>query len=566
MFINILGKKNDFRSAVASDSADSRMVNRMRLLLAVSALLAVLIDPAGVSNVEQSVWPVFLAYVIYSLAVYFSSQVWTTSVPSRLVHWMDATWYGLIVAMTGDVNSFFFLFFLFAILTASFRWGFEEGARITLFSVALFVACALRSSSDGDLPRLLLRTTFLLSIGYMCVFWGASKVTLNRQIALLRDVSRISNPRFGVDQTITAVLEKTCAFFGASSSILVMQDDEHANSSLRSVGPDAKSNELKTAMLETALAEQLLEAPGHKIFAYRHPKRRALPFGQNAMLAFDTATVTWRRDDSQAGKLLAEFLGSSSFISAPLPLRSGRGRIYVLSKKTDLRKADALFLNHIAEQSFPVIENIELLDCMASEAALLERKRMAWDLHDTAIQPYIGLNLGLGAIRSKADKDNPLLADIERLAAMTAEVISDLRSYARRVSHEPGQNESILIVVLRQQTSHIRHFYGIDIDISVTGECVVSDRLAAEVLQIVREGLSNICRHSHARRGRVSLHCGPTCLVIEIENENENEAEGETFADFTPRSISARAASLGGITKVKEGQNGSTLVLVEIPT
>lgn len=250
MFTNILGKKNDFRSAVASDSADSRMVGRMRLLLAVSALLAVLIDPAGVSSVEQSVWPVFLAYVIYSLAVYFSSQVWTTLIPSRLVHWMDAIWYALIMSMTGDVNSFFFLFFLFAILTASFRWGFEEGARITLFSVALFVACALRSSSDGDLPRLLLRTTFLLSIGYMCVFWGASKVVLNRQIALLRDVSRISNPRFGVDQTITAVLEKTRAFFGASSCMLVLQDDEHANSSLRTVGPETKKKNLNRQRLK----------------------------------------------------------------------------------------------------------------------------------------------------------------------------------------------------------------------------------------------------------------------------------------------------------------------------
>jgi signal transduction histidine kinase len=564
VFTNILGKKNDFRSAVASDSADSRMVGRMRLLLAVSALLAVLIDPAGVSSVEQSVWPVFLAYVIYSLAVYFSSQVWTTLIPSRLVHWMDAIWYALIMSMTGDVNSFFFLFFLFAILTASFRWGFEEGARITLFSVALFVACALRSSSDGDLPRLLLRTTFLLSIGYMCVFWGASKVVLNRQIALLRDVSRISNPRFGVDQTITAVLEKTRAFFGASSCMLVLQDDEHANSSLRTVGPETKKKELKPAALETELAERLMGTLGEKILAYSDPDRRALPFGQNAMLAFDTATVTWRRDDSQAGKILAEFLGSGSFISAPLPLRSGRGRIYVLSKKTDLRKADALFLNHIAEQSFPVIENIQLLDRMASEAALLERKRIAWNLHDTALQPYIGLNLGLGAIRSKGTQDNPLLPDIERLCAMTAEVISDLRNYAGKVSNEPGQSESILIVVLRQQASHIRHFYGIDIDISVTGDCTVSDRLAAEVLQIVREGLSNICRHSRARRGSVSLHCGPACLVIGIENENE--ARGEAFTDFTPRSISARAASLGGAAKVKRGQNGSTLVLVEIPT
>ena len=39
----------------------------------------------------------------------------------------------------------------------AFRWGFDEGARVTLASVALFAACGLGSTTEQDLPRLLLR-------------------------------------------------------------------------------------------------------------------------------------------------------------------------------------------------------------------------------------------------------------------------------------------------------------------------------------------------------------------------------------------------------------------------
>ena len=87
------------------------------------------------------------------------------------------------------------------------------------------------------------------------------------------------------------------------------------------------------------------------------------------------------------------------------------------------------------------------------------------------------------------------------------------------------------------------------------------DRLTAEVLQIVREGLSNICRHTSARRGAVLLRCSERFLLIEINNESCGKAP----PTFLPRSISARAAALGGTASVRQGPHGSTVVCVEIP-
>src|SRR5262249_40574708 len=116
----------------------------------------------------------------------------------------------------------------------------------------------------------------------------------------------------------------------------------------------------------------------------------------------------WLPRDPASGEALADLLDASALIAVPVPLRRGAGRLYVVSQRQQFSRSDAVFLHQIACQAFPVIENIELLDRMASEAVLRERERIARDLHDTTIQPYIGLRHGVSAIRKRAAPDNPL--------------------------------------------------------------------------------------------------------------------------------------------------------------
>ncbi len=555
-----LDKKNEIDSDVATDAADAQMVSRMRLVLAISVLLAIFIDPSGLSSITGLAWLVFAGYVFHSLVVYIYSQLNQPFSQSKLIHWLDVFWYALIVFLTGGVDSFFFLFFFFAILTSSFRWGFNEGARITITSAALFAASGLGLAAGEDFSRLLLRTTFLLAFGYMSAYWGGTKAGLKRRLALLRDVSRLSNPRFGVDHTVTTVLEKTRLFFRGSSCILVMRDKESETYSLRTAKEGHAKQSINAEPISAEVALPLMALSQDHIVAYTRPLWPAMAL-LGGSLAYDTATNRWIKHDGTASERLAELLGARSFISAPLSLRKGEGRIYVVSQENGFSKADALFLSHIGAQAFPVIENIELLDQMASQAASQERLKIGLDLHDTAIQPYIGLKLGLSALRNKASADNPLIEDLEKLTAMTAKVINDLRRYARMFENGPGQTEPILLVVLRQQAAQVREFYGIDIAVYVEGELNVSDRLTAEVLQIVREGLSNICKHTIAQRGSVKLRCTDGWLKIEIENEGN----GAQSVDFRPRSITQRAAALGGKAQVKREPSGNTAVHIEIP-
>lgn len=561
--MRVLGqeRKTEIDTSLAADAADARMVARMRLVLSVSALLAVFVDPASLRGVDGFTWLLFCGYILHSLVVCFYSELEAPLSQSRVIHWLDVCWYGLIVLLTDGVHSSFFLFFFFAILTSSFRWGLEEGARVTLASVALFAACGVGSVTEADLPRLLLRATFLLALGYMIIYWGRAKVELKRRLALLRAVSRLSNPRFGVDHTITGILEKIQRFFlNSSSCLLVVRDKESGACSLRTIRQDRAHRSPQAERIAPELAALLMAVAPHRALIYRRAPWLRLPAFAGAA-TYDGERGRWTKEPHPACDGLAELLEASAFISVPVKLRKSEGRLFVLSRHGVFHRPDALFLGQVVAQAFPVVESIELLDRMASDAASQERQKIALDLHDTAVQPYIGLKMGLSALRNKATADNPLVEDLDRLSDMAAKVIGDLRRYAGAVREGLGRTEQVVALVLRQQAAQVKDFYGIDIAVCVEDELNLCDRLNAEIVQIVREGLNNICKHTFAQHGSVKLERVEGLLKIRIENE----ADGRDPAEFQPRSITERAAALGGSAQVSVGTGGCTAVLVDIP-
>ena len=550
--------KSDSDGRLGLDFSDGSMVAHIRLLLAVSALLTIFTESAP--EPDRLDWAVFIGYTLHTTALFVLSLMHKPIVRSKLIHWLDAGWYAMMIISTGGSESLFFLFFFFAILTASFRWGFEEGARMTVASTLLFfAACGLEQTVDVP-STLLLRATFLLALGYMIARWGQSEMALRKRLALLRDVNQLSNPRFGVDHTVTSVMRKTLNFFHADTCVLVVRNDDQAACIYRAVKREAPDEMARAQHVDQRAISPLLDFARDQVALYHSP---ALPGARlrSGWRIHDGATDHWTSAADQAGDGVVELLDTQAFIAAPVPLRRGEGRIYVLSRHNEFSKADALFLAHIAAQAFPVIENIELLDRIATEAASQERKKIAHDLHDTVIQPYIGLKIALHAMSRKAAPGNPLAEDLHRISDMASQVITDLRQYAGRFNNGAEQSESAFLASLHRQAEQVRKFYGIDISISVDGNFSVSDRLAAEVYHVISEGLANIRKHTSARRGAIRVGYADGWINIQIENEGASPQQ----ADFTPRSIASRAAALGGRAKVLKANGGRTAVHIEIP-
>jgi signal transduction histidine kinase len=551
--------------AGASVAADALMVSRMRLVLSVSALLAVVVDAGDHKNhVNGAVWLAFCGYVLHSLLVYACTRMGRPYFQGKVIHWSDVLWFTLIIFVTDGVQSLFFLFYFFAILTSAFRWGFEEGARVTVASVASFAACGLATSTGYDAPQLLMRSTFLLALGHMIVHWGGSKLGLQRRLALLGDVSQLSNPRFGAGRTIARTMERTLAFFRASHCILLTHDTATGNWVLRTLRKNDACEHVSVETIGRIADSPLMALPAdHTVLSNRLPWPLNRLYAQSHVFEAGAADG-WRVEDDEGAQrceAVTAMLEARAFISAPLPMRLGEGRVFVSSRDGLFNKSDALFLTHLMEQIFPIIETIEVLDRMASEAATTERLKFALNLHDTAVQPYIGLRMGLCALRKKATADNPLSEDLEKLADVADGVIADLRRYAGEVRHGANSPGGLVLPQLHRQAARIKGLYGIDIAIAIDGPLHLDDRMTAEVLQMVGEGLNNICKHTQARHGSVRLACRNGRLHVRIENE----AGEESFTCFRPHSITERAAALGGRAQVRQCESGATAVLVEIP-
>ena|SRR5438105_12745162 len=97
----------------------------MRLILALSALIIIYIDP---SEPDRFVAVTYLiVYTVYSAILFILSLRRHNSLQVRRAHWIDIGCYLVLVALSSGTNSIFFFFFFFAILIASFRWGFKAG-------------------------------------------------------------------------------------------------------------------------------------------------------------------------------------------------------------------------------------------------------------------------------------------------------------------------------------------------------------------------------------------------------------------------------------------------------
>ena len=539
------------------DVDDLMLIAKMRVVLALATLLTIMVDPVDLGKPPPVTMLVLSGYALHSLSILMLWQSRRAVHHPRLIHWLDVCWFTLLLALTGPLAGIFLLFF-FAIATAAFRWGYDEGARVTLACTFLYLLSCTGWADQSQLANVLLRAAFLLALGRMVSHWGGALLDSRRRIALLRDVSRMSNPRFGVDHTIGSVLEQTRGFFDATSCLMLIRDRDMGTWRLRATG-GARGLSASGQELDEQMASLLASVAPRSTTVYQSAWNHFAQWGES-LHSRDEGAGKWQRMPAEAGRQLADLIGARSFICAPIPLRDGEGRLFVLSSRRDLRTADAAFLAQIAAQAFPVIENIALLDRMASEAGRRERQKFSNDLHDSTVQPYIGLSYALQALLRETGQDNPVSPQLRRVAEMADNVVRDLRRFASVTRSAPVSGESAFLQALRSQADHFKTYHNLDIDLSGDEVLDINDRLGAEVVQLVREGISNIRRHTAATRAAVRLRRSNGWLQIRIENE----CPSGPAAPFTPRSITERAAALGGFAYVGSSDN-ATAVHVDIP-
>jgi signal transduction histidine kinase len=540
-------------------SSETRVIALGRLLLAASGLGVIYLVPTEPDRLVPLTYTALVLYTLFSAWVY-GAQFRGREFPFLLDwgHWIDIACYTLLITLSSGTNSIFFFGYFLPILSASFRWGFASGMRVAVVAaVSTILFTALGAFTDiptWEPQRYLIRPAFLLTLGYMIARWGEQEIELKSRLDLLRTLATSANPRFGMNRSLGRMMHALVRHFGADRCALILHEDETAERTLRRCSRDEPESAVFPQELPESAARLLLGLPAAAIVLH----------GPSGSRAVDAATGERSPEEGEACEAIAVALESTSFVSVPLVFRDrDLGRLFLGSDRPwRLDDAQTRFLLHAVGQALPVIENLRLITQLAGAAADDERRKIARDIHDSVIQPYVGLQIGLSGLRQKLASGNQaeLSEDVDRLLELTSLGIADLRLQvsALKQGEAPGRS---LVPAVRRFATRFSEVTGIAVEVEARDDLRVADRLAAEAFQMVAEGLSNVRRHTQSPQARVGLALENGCLHLRIENP----AGPDPCAPFTPRSIAERAAALGGGATVLAGAAGATVVRVEVP-
>jgi len=124
-------KREDVMPSVSHTSmlsaVDNRMIAAMRLILAVSALLIISIDPFDPNHYVAVTYMALTLYVAYSATLFVCAWRCVPLALATMEHWIDVGWYVILIGLSNGTNSVFFFFLFFAILVASVSGVLAQG-------------------------------------------------------------------------------------------------------------------------------------------------------------------------------------------------------------------------------------------------------------------------------------------------------------------------------------------------------------------------------------------------------------------------------------------------------
>src|ERR687886_2659053 len=270
-----------------------------------------------------------------------------------------------------------------------------------------------------------------------------------------------------------------------------------------------------------------------------------------------------------------EATSNGSRLEVPLRAHDRELGVLRLERERPFERVDVARATVLADFAVRASENARLLaeaKTREAERAQLweqligaeqdERRRLANELHDGAVQSMAGIALMLDAVVDAIDGRR--LDDAKRITesalARHRDTIRSLRDLS--FSLEPVVlRDQGFTPALRALTERIALQHGIQVEVDVEAAESLAEKAQAALYQIVREALNQA-----VRRGP------PTRVSVRVERTAEGGFDTE-IADDAPGerrrrsfdAIAERARSLNGRLSVEQGDDGGTAVHVLLP-
>ncbi|MGZ8375292.1 MAG: sensor histidine kinase [Nitrospira sp.] len=196
---------------------------------------------------------------------------------------------------------------------------------------------------------------------------------------------------------------------------------------------------------------------------------------------------------------------------------------------------------------------------------LEDRSRISRDLHDSVLQSLYAIGLNIEAVRrTKSDQTVEGKEADDRIIHQINQLIHEVRGMIRELESGSVQefdlsSELSMLCTTYEQAGRLH----IKRDIQRTAIEVLTNEEEREILNIVREALSNCARHADATRAVISIRIRDARIRVSIQDNGIGFSPAGQPRGYGLANMEARAKRLGGSLRVQSKTGEGTQVIAE---
>jgi signal transduction histidine kinase len=209
----------------------------------------------------------------------------------------------------------------------------------------------------------------------------------------------------------------------------------------------------------------------------------------------------------------------------------------------------------------------------AERATEAERQRVASDFHDGPLQNFISLQMRLEVLRKLLDRDlDAGMDELRQLQTIAQSQVRDLRVFLH--SMRPVDVDGAdLVITARRTAEAFQKESGIPVTfIGNAAPMGLSPESTSEILQMIREALYNVQKHSGATRVAVALEKNEKTLEISVDDNGHGFPFAGTYSleelellRLGPNSLKRRARTLNANMQLESRPGRGAGLKVRIP-
>jgi signal transduction histidine kinase len=526
---------------------------------AIVAMLATLLLFGGAQQPGALAAAVLLGYGTWAAYVLWYEATGRPLGHTLAQYWVDVGWTAAMLLLTSSSHhDMFVLTLVQPVVLASIGYGVRRGVQL-----ALFAALAVAFNRENPFAQVLegshVRT--LPALGVLALAPAAALLSrpmsvLRQRLALVGEIEATLDPRRGLESVAARLVDLLRQGTGAHVVGLVLPSATGAPAMLGSVDEGSFRTSVEVHQRLEALLADNPEVP------LTHVRARRWRFARGVRLHGSGKASAQLRENMNG---LAELLDVRTLVVVPL-IRYGHRHGHLLLGMTGVRNRnqDVAALTHAAPELLRLVEQAALVDQLQTESEAHERARIGRDLHDSAIQPYLGLKYAVECVALRIPRENPARAEVDALASLVNGEVSALRELISGLRTGGGPGDNPLVPAVRRQVRRFALLFGIEVQLDCPDTLVTTRAVADSLFHMVNEALNNIRKHTVARKVWIRMAVADSTFRL-VLRDDAGSLGGRPAAPFRPASLTERAEALGGRVSISQPDGLNTELSIEIP-